>query len=121
MTRLSRERCARPGLPAPQHALVTGQSDGDVLVSAVLLRKEAPGLPVSALVRSPSVGEALRDLGVGQAVAADELVAHTLAKSLQAPHAGDLILQLVDSEQHSLQEISAVPRARRPGAELGPH
>jgi voltage-gated potassium channel len=54
------------------------------------------------------VGEALRDLGVEQAVSADELVAHTLAKSLEAPHAGDLILQLVDSEQHSLQ-ISAGP------------
>ena len=99
----------RPAPAGAQHALVTGQSDGDVLVSAVLLRKEAPGLPVSALVRSPSVGEALRDLGVGQAVAADELVAHTLAKSLEAPHAGDLILQLVNSEQHSLQEISADP------------
>ena len=96
----------RPARQAPS-TLVTGQSDGDVLVSAVLLRKEAPGLPVSALVRSPSVGEALRDLGVRQAVAADELVAHTLAKSLEAPHAGDLILQLVNSEQHSLQEISA--------------
>jgi len=100
----------RPARPAgAQHALVTGQSDGDVLVSAVLLRKEAPDLPVSALVRSASVGEALRDLGIEQAVSADELVAHTLAKSLEAPHAGDLILQLVDSEQHSLQEISADP------------
>ena len=86
----------RPARPAgAQHALVTGQTDGDVLVSAVLLRKEAPDVPVSALVRSRSVGEALRDLGIQQAVSADELVAHTLAKSLEAPHAGDLILQLV--------------------------
>ena len=55
------------------------------------------------------MGEALRDLGIHQAVSADELVAHTLAKSLEAPHAGDLILQLVNSEQHSLREISADP------------
>jgi voltage-gated potassium channel len=120
----------RPARPAgAQHALVTGQSDGDVLVSAVLLRKEAPEVPVSALVRSPSVGEALRDLGIHQAVSADELVAHTLAKSLEAPHAGDLILQLVDSEQHSLREISADPaivgralssvRSERSGLVLG--
>jgi voltage-gated potassium channel len=121
----------RAGRPAgAQHALVTGQSDGDVLVSAVLLRKEAPDVPVSALVCSPSVGEALRDLGIHQAVSADELVAHTLAKSLEAPHAGDLILQLVGSEQHSLREISADPaivgralssvRTERSGLVLGP-
>ena len=84
-------------------------SDGDVLVSAVLLRKEAPDLPVSALVRSRVGGRGPPDLGIQQAVSADELVAHTLAKSLEAPHAGDLILQLVDSEQHSLREISADP------------
>ena len=114
---------------AAQHALVTGPTDGDVLVTAVLLRKEAPDAPVSALVRSPSVGEALRDLGIHQAVSADQLVAHTLAKSLEAPHAGDLILQLVDSEQHSLREISAEPelvgrslssaRSERSGLVLG--
>ena len=109
--------------------LITGPPDGDVLVSAVLLRKEAPDVPVSALVRSRSVGEALRDLGIHQAVSADELVAHTLAKSLEAPHAGDLILQLVDSEQHSLREIGADPaivgrplssvRSERSGLVLG--
>jgi len=120
----------RPARPAgAQHALITGPTDGDVLVTAVLLRKEAPGVPVSALVRSASVGEALRDLGIHQAVSADELVAHTLAKSLEAPHAGDLILQLVDSEQHSLREISADPaivgralssvRSERSGLVLG--
>jgi voltage-gated potassium channel len=71
---LIRRDLTQPGALRParsagaQHALVTGQSDGDVLVSAVLLRKEAPGLPVSALVRSASVGEALQDLGVEQAV-----------------------------------------------------
>ncbi|MGD0925771.1 MAG: ion channel [Streptosporangiaceae bacterium] len=120
-------RAARPA--GAQHVLITGPTDGDVLVSAVLLRKEAPDVPVSALVRSRSVGEALRDLGIHQAVSADELVAHTLAKSLEAPHAGDLILQLVDSEQHSLREISADPaivgrplssvRSERSGLVLG--
>ncbi len=63
-------RAARPA--GAQHVLITGPTDGDVLVSAVLLRKEAPDVPVSALVRSRSVGEALRDLGIHQAVSADE-------------------------------------------------
>jgi voltage-gated potassium channel len=88
-----------------QHALVTGESDGDVLVSAVLLREQAPDLSLSALVHAPSVSEALRELGVAQTMSADQLVAHTLAKSLETPHAGQLLLQLVDSESHQLVEL----------------
>ena len=99
---------------AAQHVLITGPDDGDVLVTAVLLGKEAPGVPVTALVRSRSVGEALQDLGVRQAVSADDLIAHTLAKSMEAPHAGDLLLQLVDSEQHSLREIGAGDAVGKP-------
>ena len=87
-----------------QHALVTGQSDGDVLVSAVLLREQAPKLVMSALVHAPSVSEALHELGGAQTMSADDLVAHTLAKSLETPHAGQLLLELVDSEQHELVE-----------------
>jgi voltage-gated potassium channel len=90
-----------------QQALVTGESDSDVLVSAVLLRKHAPDLPITALVASASVREALRELGVQQAISAEELVAHTLAKSLETPHAGDLISQLVDSDRCGLIEIEA--------------
>jgi voltage-gated potassium channel len=90
-----------------QQALITGASDGDVLVSAVLLRKQAPDLPLAALVRSASVREALRELGVKHAISADQLIAHTLAKSLEAPHASELISQLVESEEHRLTEIEA--------------
>lgn len=71
-----------------QQALITGGTDSDVLVSAVLVRKRAPGLPLTALVNSPSVREALRELGVQQVISADALLAHTLAKSLETPHAG---------------------------------
>jgi Trk K+ transport system NAD-binding subunit len=78
-----------------------------VLVSAVLLRKQAPDLPVVALVRSASVREALRELGVQQVISAEGLIAHTLAKSLEAPPAGDMLAQLVESNQHSLTEVQA--------------
>ena len=98
-------RSARPR--DAQQALLTGATDGDVLVSAVLLRKEAPDLPVAALVRSASVREALRDLGVQQTLSAEGLIAHALAKSLEAPHAGDMLAQLVESDKHSLTEVEA--------------
>jgi voltage-gated potassium channel len=90
-----------------QQALITGATDGDVLVSAVLLRKQAPDLPIVALVRSPSVREALRELGVRQTISSAELIAHTLAKSLEAPHAADMLAELVESDRHSLNEIDA--------------
>jgi voltage-gated potassium channel len=88
-----------------EQALITGQSDGDVLVSAVLIRKLAPGLETAALVSSPSVREALNDLGVNQVISAHALIASTLAKSLEAPHAGEMLAQLVGSEHHRLSEL----------------
>lgn len=85
-------------------ALLAASSDGDVLVAAVLLRKLAPDLPVVALASSPAIATALRDLGVGQTVSTDGLVAHTLAKSLETPHAGELLLRLLGSESYELAE-----------------
>jgi len=86
---------ARPA--GAEQALITGASDGDVLVSAVLLRKQAPGLAITALVDSPSVREALHDLGVRQTVSSKELVSRALAAALETPHAGAMLAQLVGS------------------------
>jgi voltage-gated potassium channel len=80
-----------------EQALITGATDGDVLITAVMLRKQAPSLVITALVDSPSVREALRDLGIQQSVSTSELVARTLAASLETPHAGEMISQLVGS------------------------
>jgi voltage-gated potassium channel len=102
------EAAIRAAKPAEaQQALLTGATDGDVLVSAVLLRKQAPNLPIVALVRSASVREALRDLGVEQTISTEGLISHTLAMSLEAPHAGELLSHLVESDRHSLTEIDA--------------
>jgi voltage-gated potassium channel len=89
-----------------EQALITGTSDGDVLVSAVLLRKQAPSLVITALVESSSVREALHDLGVQQSVSSSELVARTLAASLETPHAGEMISQLV-GHREALAEVEA--------------
>lgn len=86
-------------------ALVACPDDGDVLVTCVALRSLAPRLDVFALARSPKIARALRDLGVTRTLSSDELVAHTLAKSLEAPHAGDLLLRLIDSERYRMDEL----------------
>ncbi len=87
-----------------ESALVACADDGDVLVTCVALRSLAPSLDVIALARAPKIAQALRDLGVGRTLASDELVAHTLAKTLEAPHAGDLLLRLIDSAHYRMQE-----------------
>ena len=58
-------------------------------------------------MRSPSARDALRELGVKQTISAEQLIAHTLAKSLEAPHAGDMLADLVESRKHCLAEIEA--------------
>ena len=92
-----------------QQALLCGSTDGDVLVSAVILRKQAPDLPITALVTSAAVREALHELGIQHAVSAQELVARTLAMSLETPHASELIAQLVESGRDLLDEVDADP------------
>jgi hypothetical protein len=74
---------------------------GDALVTCVARRAAAPDLPVFALANSPKIAQALRDLGVDQTLSSDELVAHVLAKSLEAPHAGDLLLRAVGQGANS--------------------
>jgi voltage-gated potassium channel len=86
-------------------ALLACPDDGDVLVTCVALRSLAPQLEVFALARSPKIAQALRDLGIERTLSSDELVAHTLAKSLEAPHAGELLLSLIDSERYRMTEV----------------
>jgi voltage-gated potassium channel len=96
---------AHPGQAT--QALIASDSDGDVLVSAVLLRRIAPDLEIVALVKSPSVREALHELGVSRTMSPADMIAHTIAKSLEAPHAADMLAQLVESDEHSLTEAKA--------------
>ncbi len=102
-------RAAKP--EGAKQALVTGASDGDVLVSAVILRKQAPDLPITALVSSASVREALREIGIQQAVSAEELLARTVATTLETPHAGEMVAQLLESGRDILAEVDPDPAA----------
>jgi voltage-gated potassium channel len=124
------EEAIRSGRPeGAAHILIAAADDGDVLVSAVLVRQEAPGVPVTALVSSRRLIRALRDIGVSEVLSPDDLVGHTIAKGLEAPHAGELLTHLVRGEEHRLVEHvvedGAEPRrlseirSSRPGLVLG--
>jgi voltage-gated potassium channel len=90
-------------------ALIATTNDADTLVIAVAIHSLAPSLEVFALAQSPSVARALGELGVTHTLASDELVGHTLAKSLETRSAGDLLLSLVDGERYRLGELPVPP------------
>jgi voltage-gated potassium channel len=90
-------------------ALVAMENEGDSLVTVVLLRHVAPELAVTAVVHSAHVARALEDLGVEQALSAEELVGHVVAMSLEAPYAADLMRNLLDSNRYRLREIDLPP------------
>jgi voltage-gated potassium channel len=85
-------------------ALIACIDDSETLVVAVALRHLAPELEVFALTQAPHVADALADLGVTLTLSSDELLGHTIAKSLETPQAGNLLLQLVDSDAFRLDQ-----------------
>ncbi len=91
--------------------LIAGADEAQVLVTAVLVHQLAPKTPTVAIASTPAVRRALAELGVGAAISADELLAHTVAKSLEAPHAGELLLRIIDSDGYALQEVPIPPEA----------
>jgi voltage-gated potassium channel len=95
-------RASEPG--RANRALIACEQDADTLVVAVGLHSIAPQLEIYALTQSPRVARALTELGVTHTLSSDELVGHTLAKSLETPQAGDLLLQLVDTSNYRLTE-----------------
>jgi voltage-gated potassium channel len=85
-------------------ALIASQVDADTLVIAVAVHTQVPQLEVYALTQSREVARALSELGVTHTLSSDELVGHTVAKCLETPSAGDVLLQLVDTEKYRLVE-----------------
>ncbi len=110
-------------------ALILGDSDANVMVTAVHVRHLAPDLEILAATGSPKIADALHDLGITRTVSSDDLLGHTLAKSLEAPHAADLLLRLVGSEHYRMKELPLEPayvgstlsalREHHPGLVLG--
>jgi voltage-gated potassium channel len=94
---------SRPDLA--NRSLIACIDEADTMVVAVTLHGIAPDLKTYALTASRKVARALNELGVKHTLAAEELVGHTVAKSLETPEAGDLLLQLVETRGLRLEEM----------------
>ena len=89
--------------------LIACENDADTLVIAVSIHSLAPQSQIYVLTQSARVAAALNDLGVSHTLASDELIGHTLAKSLETPRAGAVLLSLVDSNSYRLIESEVTP------------
>ena len=90
-------------------ALIACEQDSDALVAAVAVHSIAPQLEVYALTHSKNVARALHELGVAHTLSGEELIGHTLAKSLETPRAGAVLLSLVDSSSYRMVESEVTP------------
>lgn len=95
---------------AAKSVLLVSPDDGELLVTAVLLRHLAPNVPVVALAQSTRVAVALSDLGVAQTISTEALLGNTLAKSLESPHAADVLLKLIDGHGYKIEEVDVSPQ-----------
>lgn len=87
-----------------RHAVITGMRDGDMLEVVIVLREIAPHLPIAVSTSSPVAVRALRSLGVQHTLNSQEILGHLLAKTLQAPHAAELLLAMVNSDEFVIDE-----------------
>ena len=90
-------------------ALIACESDADTLVIAVAIHALAPALEVYALTQSPAVARALKELGVSHTLSTEELVGHTIAKSLETPQAGSVLLAMLDTSNYRMFETGVEP------------
>jgi len=85
--------------------LIAVEDEKDALLIAVMLRHLAPTVPLIAVANSARIATALTDLGVETTVSVEDLLGHTLAKSIETPHAGDLLLEMVRSPEMVFREF----------------
>lgn len=89
--------------------LIACDNDADTLVIAVSIHAQAPQADVYVLTQSARVASALSELGITNTFASDELIGHILAKSLETPQAGDVLLAMLDTTSYRMVEIGVDP------------
>ncbi len=98
---------AQAHLRDAKQIVVLGETDGSVLMSALEAHRLAPDTPIFSITHSRRAAQTLKDLGLMHSVASQDLLGHTLATSLETPHAADFFVALLTSTRALLREIPA--------------
>ncbi|MCL4495245.1 MAG: ion channel [Firmicutes bacterium] len=98
---------AQAHLPEAKQIVVLGETDGAVLMTAIEAHRIAPETPIFSITHSRRAAQTLKDLGLMHSVASQDLLGHTLATSLETPHAADFFVALLTSTRAVLREMPA--------------
>lgn len=99
---------ARAHLDRAARIVIVGESDGDVLMTAIEAHALHPDAPIMALAHSSQAVAALSEIGVN-AISTGALVRELIAKSVLAPHALLWLKTLFASADTVLDEIPVPP------------
>lgn len=99
---------AKANLARAGKIVIVGNTDGDVLMTAIEARHQAAEDSILAIAHSAKAVEALRALGV-EGMATQDLVGAVIARSTDTPHAAAMLERLLTGEDTVLEEVLAEP------------
>lgn len=99
---------AKANLHQAAKVVIVGNTDGDVLMTAIEAQHQAPKGSILAIAHSSKAVEALRALGV-EGMATQDLVGAVIARSTDTPHAAAMLERLLTGGDTVLEEVSASP------------
>jgi len=99
---------AKANLQQARQIVVVGDTDGDVLMTAIEAQHLVPGGPILAVTHAAKAVLALKAIGI-EGIATQDLMGELITQSLATPHAAMLLQALLSSEATQLQEM-VVPK-----------
>lgn len=95
---------AKARLEHAQQIVIVGETDGDVLMTAIEAHHVVPDGPMLAITHASKAITALKSLGI-EGIATQDLVGELITQSLATPHAADLLQHMLSSRLGQLEEV----------------
>ncbi len=99
---------AKANLNQARQIVIVGDSDGDVLMTAIEVEHLVPKGPVLAVTHAAKAVTALKAIGV-EGIATQDLLGELITQSLATPHASVLLQSLLTAKTTRLEEASVPP------------
>ncbi len=98
------ENLKRANVEKASFALISGDDDTDVLLSAIAVERLRPEVFTIASVSDPKVVQALKKTGVNQVISTDEFFGQTLARTIFVPKLSSFLNRMMITEGMDLHQ-----------------
>lgn len=98
----------KAGLDRARQIVIVGDSDGDVLMTAIEAQHITPEGPILAITQTTKAVDALEAIGI-KGMATQDLMGELITQSLATPHAAGLFQALLASDVTQLEEVAVPP------------